>query len=429
MGNDFLVMNTQLKDNPSFYGKLYASGVTVIKTSPELLSFDIIARTGRNSKFFIPLTDELSVSDYSFITFIDSTGKADSRILKAPPPALKQLGFNLNIDLTVTSDAVAQIIFDETLGDMMTGSGSGILNISLDPKGNMEITGDYTIEQGNYLFTLGNILNKQFAIENGGRIMFNGDLEDAEIDLKAIYSGNVRASLFPVLQDQRYSETRYSVEPQLILSGKLFNPNVDFDIELPYADEEAKALLKPSIASEEELSRQFMYLLVIGEFYSEQSSSSGYSSPSGTTTMAATTFEMLSNQLSNWISQISNDFDLGFAYRPGSGNKALDPDEVQIAFETQVLDDRVIINGNFDYRTTSGSTDQLTGDFEAELKLTEKLRFKVFNRFNDTYSGRGPYTQGVGIFFREDFEKLTDLFRKRASQSMKKEEEITLKDQ
>ena len=145
--------------------------------------------------------------------------------------------------------------------------------------------------------------------------------------------------------------------------------------------------------------------------------------------MAATTFEMLSNQLSNWISQISNDFDLGFAYRPGSGNKALDPDEVQIAFETQVLDDRVIINGNFDYRTTSGSTDQLTGDFEAELKLTEKLRFKVFNRFNDTYSGRGPYTQGVGIFFREDFEKLTDLFRKRTRPDIKKEEEITLKDQ
>ena len=34
--------------------------------------------------------------------------------------------------------------------------------------------------------------------------------------------------------------------------------------------------------------------------------------------MAVTTTEMLSNQISNWLSQISNDFDLGFVYRPGN---------------------------------------------------------------------------------------------------------------
>ena len=47
--------------------------------------------------------------------------------------------------------------------------------------------------------------------------------------------------------------------------------------------------------------------------------------------------------------------------------------------------------------TLHNNTNQMTGDFDAELKLTEKLRFKVFNRYNDTYAtGLSPYTQGVG---------------------------------
>jgi hypothetical protein len=96
---------------------------------------------------------------------------------------------------------------------------------------------------------------------------------------------------------------------------------------------------------------------------------------------------------------------------------------------TQILNDRVTINGNFDVRGSGNaneSTDQITGDFDAEISLTEKIRFKVFNRFNNTYSGKGPYTQGIGIFFRQDFNKFSDLFGKKEKDEMKKEQEVTI---
>jgi hypothetical protein len=148
--------------------------------------------------------------------------------------------------------------------------------------------------------------------------------------------------------------------------------------------------------------------------------------------MAVTTTEMLSNQLSNWLSQISNDFDIGFVYRPGSGNKEINPQEVQVALSTQLLNDKVVINGNFDVRGTgsaSNNTNQITGDFDAEVKLTEKIRFKVFNRFNNPYTGKDePYTQGIGIFFKQDFDKFSDLFRKKVKADMKKEDETTMKE-
>jgi hypothetical protein len=428
MGSDeFMVLNTTVRDNPSFYGRVFAGGVVKIKTQPDLLSFDIVARTGRNTSFFIPLTDDLSVLDYSFISFIDSVGRSQKNQARMKEET-KQLGLDVRIDLTVTSDATAGIIFDEKVGDKITGRGSGLLNITLNPKGDFRITGDYTIEQGDYLFTLGNILNKRFMVENGGRISFNGDLEAAEIELKAVYQ-KFNTSLYPVLPSPAYENVRIPVEPQLLLTGKLFNPTVNFEINLPESNEETKTYLRNAISSED-LSRQFMYLLVMRSFWADTEKVDN-TTPTGTSAMAATTTEMLSNQLSNWISQISNDFNLGFTYSPGSGNREYNPDEVQIAFETQVLDDRVSINGNFDYRGTSGSqTEQLTGDFEAEVKLTEKIRFKVFNRFNDhQFTGKGPYTQGVGILFREDFEKLGDLFRKKDRKEAKKEEEITIADQ
>jgi hypothetical protein len=417
--NESLVLNTKPKDNTLFYGTAYASGVTTIKSSPNLLSFDISARTGKNTKFYMPLHNSQSVSEYSFVSFVDtrpakdSSKDSDDNQLKL---SASQPGIDLNFDLEVTPDAEAQLIFDSKVGDVMKGHGSGNLNISLNPKGDFKIIGDYIIEEGDYLFTLGNILNKSFTVENGGKIMFNGDIKNAEIDVKAIYK--LKASLFPILQDE-HNRDRMPVECHLNLSGNLWNPVVGFNIYLPTADEQTRTYVRNAISTEEELSRQFLYLLVMNSFYADPSfgQAANSTSSTGTAAMAVTTFEMLSSQLSNWLSQISKDFDIGVVYRPGTGNKDINPQEVQVALSTQILNDKVVINGNFDVPLTgsnTATTNQITGDFDAEVKLTNKLNFKVFNRYNNPYSGRGvDYTQGIGIFFKHDFDHFSDLFRKK----------------
>ncbi len=424
------VLNTKPKDNELFYGTAYATGVTTIKAVPGLLSFDISAKTGRNTRFFIPLNSGMSVSEYSFVSFSDkqTDGKdTDEKGVLSEVPI--QTGIDLNIDLEVTPDAEAQIIFDSKAGDIMKGRGSGDLNISLNKNGDFRISGDYIIEDGDYLFTLGNILNKPFSVENGGRIIFNGELDNAEIDIKAIYK--LKASLYDIRLEEKYKE-RIPVECQLLLTGKLFNPLIGFNIYLPTADEEARSYLRNVISTEEELSRQFLYLLVMNSFYSDPSFSSSVSTPTASTeAMKVTTYEMVSSQLSNWLSQISNDFDIGFVYRPGYNE--INPQEVEVALSTQLLNDKVVINGNFDVRGTSqadNNTNQITGDFDAEVKITEKLRFKVFNRYNNPYTGKGvDYTQGIGIFFREDFNKFKDLFRRKEKAAMKKEEALEVKEE
>jgi hypothetical protein len=421
--NECLVLNTKPKDNELFYGTAYASGMTTIKSGPSSLSFDISAKTGKNTKFYIPLNTSETVSDYSFISFIihDTISQSEQAAKNALSPPVSGTRMDLNFDLDVTPEAEIQLIFDPELGDIMKGHGSGNLNINLDKKGNFTISGDYIIEDGDYLFTLGNIINKSFSVENGGKIIFNGDLDNAEIDLKAIYK--LKASLYEILQDDKFKE-RIPVECQINLSGKLFNPIVDLNIDLPMADESTKTYLKNAITTEEEESRQFLSLLVMNSFYSSQAYGSSLSSTAtGTSAMAVTTAEMVSNQLSNWISKISNDFDLGFNYRPG---RDINPQEVGVAISTQILNDKVVINGNFDVKgpgSVSNNAEQLTGDFDIEYKLTDKIRFKVFNRYNNPYSGKEGYTQGFGLFYKQDFDKLSDLFMKKVKPEMKKEDE------
>ena len=434
--NDCMVLNTKPKDNELFYGTAFASGVTTIKnTKYGSLEFDISARSGRNTRFYIPLNTSLSVSDVSFVTFTDSGTDTSvyplsSKELIPEPP--KTTGFDLNMDLEVTPAAEVQLIFDMTVGDIMKANGSGNLNISYNRKGEFRITGDYIIDNGDYLFTLQNILNKPFSVENGGKIMFNGDIYDAEIDLKAIYK--LRASLADIVPPELSSNERVPVECQINLTGKLFNPFIRFDIYLPTADEKTRTIVRNAIVTEEQMSRQFLYLLVMNSFYPDPAMTSGPPPGSGTagTAAAVTTSEMLFSQLSNMLSKISNDFDIGVVYRPGVGNSDINSDQLEVALSKQILNDKVVINGNFDVRGSNAdpNTNQITGDFDAEVKLTDRIRLKVFNRYNNPYTGKTePYTQGVGVFFRQEFNKISDLFSKKEKSEIKKEEEVKITDE
>jgi hypothetical protein len=412
-----LVLNTKPKDNPYFYGTAYATGYAGIKGTPEKITFNISAKTNANTIFYVPLNSSESVNDYPYVIFVDTKKEEEKTVEKESTFIRKEEAsqFGLNFDLEVTPEAEVRLIMDEKSGDVIRGKGSGKLNISLNDNGDLRMAGDYVIDDGDYLFTLGNILNKRFVVEQGGTISWNGPVDDAEINLKAIYK--TKASLYDIMPEDWLKE-RIPVECYLILSGKLLNPVVKFDINLPTADDKARETLKAVINTDEELSRQFLYLLVMNSFYPDpQLYGAGSKTRAATTetqgaeAMRVTTIEMLSNQLSNWLSQISNDFDIGFNYRP---TNEITQQEVEVALSTQLLNDKVILNGNVDVGGNQSRTraSNITGEFTIEFKITDQLRFKVFNRSNNDlfYEMPSPYTQGFGIFYRRDFDRLKDLF-------------------
>lgn len=431
---EFLFLSTREEDNADFYGTAYGSGIVKITGPPKNLMLDVSATTEAGTQFFIPLNPEGDVTAYNFVTFIN-TGEQERLEEKSTRYEVDLSGIEMNFDLTVTPQAEVQLVFDSKIGDIIKATGTGNINLLINTLGDFRMYGDYQIEKGDYLFTLQNVINKKFTVRKGGTITWNGDPADAFINLQAVY--NVRTSLRSLFNDDTYNR-RYPVECQLKLSNKLTNPDIQLDILLPTADEETRSLVKNSLNTEDKINKQFLSLLVINSFLPDpvmasegtQSRTSEYVPAVGVTTS-----ELLSNQLSYWLSQISNDFDIGFSYLPGD---EITTNQVEVALSTQLLNDRVTINTNLDVggqyvegqNTTppgsSENTSNIVGDFSVDIKLTRsgKLRMKAFNRANNNRLYElAPYTQGIGLFYREDFNSFEELMNRYWSKLFSKKEE------
>lgn len=84
-------------------------------------------------------------------------------------------------------------------GNTLRARGDGTLNLQINPRSNVfEMYGDYTITEGSFLFSLQNIINKKFVIEDGSTIQWTGSPMDAMLNINAIYK--LKASLQPLLQ-------------------------------------------------------------------------------------------------------------------------------------------------------------------------------------------------------------------------------------
>ncbi len=412
--NNFQALNTTYKDNELFYGTAFTSGTIKITGPFDLVKFNMSLRTEKNTELFIPLSNPSEVTGSSFINFVSH--QEENLPKKENKP--ENIGVEVVMDLEATNDAIVQLIFDSKIGDVMKGRGSGDLRIVIDRFANFNIQGNYVISSGDYLFTLQNVINKKFIIEDGGTISWTGSPYDAIVNLQGKYK--LKASLYDLIQDTAY-KSRIPVQVLLNIKEELFNPEISFDIEIPDADPFTESLVNRYINSEQELSKQTMSLLVLGRFSKADDVEFVGTS---TNSVSANATELLSQQLSVWGSQISDAFDIGVNYRAGD---AFSQEELEIILSTQLFNDRVTIDGNFGVAgnnassSNSENTSDIIGDFNVEYKVSKdgRFRFKAFNRTITntlTNSYNSPYTQGVGILYRQDFNTIGELFRKSQKQ-------------
>ena len=438
---NLLFLNTKSSDNKLFYGTAFATGLVKIAGSPSNIDMDISAKTEKNTVFNIPLSKEGELTEYDFIKVLRENLETDETILKNDY-TVDLSGIRMNFDLEVTPDAEVQIIFDPTVGDILRGSGSGNLNMKISTSGNFIMFGDFTIDKGDYLFTLQNVINKKFIIDPGGWIRWNGDPFDASVDLMANY--RTKASLAslgvsPFIDIASY-QSKTVVECQIAMTGKLMSPTIHYDVNLPQSEEEIKMSVKNAINSSDEINKQFLSLLVLNSFVPSGNqtgttggpySSSGYSNVAGVSAS-----EMLSNQLSNWLSQISNDFDVGINYRPDSRAKGEKGEEVEVMLSTQLFNDKLSINGSVDVATNAAmsSSKNIVGEFDIDYKLGKNGRFRVktYNHINnDLIIENSPYTQGLGFTYKEEFNTLGELWQRywRAISGNKEENNAVIKEE
>ena len=422
--NNMLVMNTKESTDMPFYGTVYGTGNALLTGNAiQGLDVNVAMTTNRNSIVTYINGSVASATSNQFIKFVDKTPRRtiqDSIQIISYYEQLQQkrqeaeeeqkTDIRLNILVDATPDATMKIIMDPVAGDYISGKGTGNIRTEFYNKGDVKMFGSYQINQGVYKFSLQEVIRKDFVIKNGSTITFNGAPLDANLDIQASYTVN-SASLNDLIPEESSSiiqQPNVKVNCIMNLSGILVRPTIKLGIELPNERDEVQTLVRNYISTEEQMNMQILYLLGIGKFYTEDARNNQNSN-----VMSSVLSSTLSGQLNNALSQVFETNNWNIGTNLSTGDKGWTDMEVEGILSGQLLNNRLLINGNFGYRDNPMANTNFVGDFEAEWLINRSgdIRLKAYNETNDRYYTKTNLTtQGVGIMYKKDFNKWSDLF-------------------
>jgi hypothetical protein len=418
----FLAYDQTERFNPMIYGAAFGGGSVHIGGNDQRIDFDINMKSRPHTAVNFNFTHTGVSEENSFIRFVPSLATQlvprhpapDTKGRPLPPPDRDETPAEiyLNLLLDITPDASLELVMDPASGDRIRGRAKGNILLQYNTKSDVRMYGTAGIQEGDYTFSLQHFIRRNFKIREGSVITFQGDPMQAILDVDAIYSLSANiGDLDPGLLIES-DRTNVPVNCILSLEGALQHPAISFDIELPGSNGEIERQVRSFINSEGMMSRQIIYLMALNKFYTPSYSSAFVRSDDLSAVASAT----LSSQLSGLLNSLSDKVQIGANIY--SSYDGMDDTEVEMLLSSQLLDNRLLFNGNFGYRNSYNlGKNVFVGEFDLEYKLTPsgEIRLKAYNHANDMYRylTQSRTTQGFGLLFKKDFTLLPDLFRKR----------------
>ncbi|HZH54127.1 MAG TPA: translocation/assembly module TamB domain-containing protein, partial [Sphingobacteriaceae bacterium] len=411
---NFLVLQTDARDNPLYYGTAYGTGSFRFQGRPDAMDIRINARTEDQTVLNIPLNTASTLGNYEFIRFRPLGGDPKNDVTAAGSGTEAQesqpitSGLSLSMDLQVTPSATTNIFTE--LGEL-SGRGEGQISLGITSQGDFEMFGDYLINSGKFTFSAQDFINKIFEIKQGGQIRWTGKPTDATINLTAFYEQ--RTSLSPLYNaaGRTASESRVLSRAEMELNGNLMRPGINFGLDFP-ADPYVKDELQSYLSDANNVNQQALSLIVRRSFI--PGSTSDFSRELNSTLLSAGT-ELAFNQLNNLISQSLNlnFFDLNI--------RSLNDASASLRF----FDDRLIFTGGItdlrDQRLNDlnvWSREGIATDAELLYLIRKdgRLILRGSNRLNTRHFLLNPtdeYISALGLIYRQEFDSFRDFFRRK----------------
>ncbi len=435
----FLLLDTDKKDNPSYYGTGIGNASVDFSGPFELAQINITATTGFGSNLSIPVQATVENYDESFIRFVESGTLLEVQNELEEDNSILE-GVNIEMNLTITPEAMINIIFDEQLNDVIKGRGTSNLRINIERTGAFDIFGQYVVEEGDYLFTAMGLLAKPFQVQRGGTITWTGDPLNAALDFKAVYSGLrtgvdvfLAEYLTTGLEDiQKEANRKTDVSLLLDIGGSLYSPDINFDIAFPelqgelksYADSKMRTLR----SNPTDLNDQVAGLLIFGSFLPSDNPLNSITQNNLIQTGYNTLSEFATNQLSFLLSGLVEealidnglisglDFQIGFSKNNDYTvtNATVLPDEVEVIIKPRFKNDRWSADLGTNYVRQDdflGNDNYAYYDFGLEYSLTQdgRLKLKFFSKNDIDFAEQVRENQfGAGIRYRKEFGTLAE---------------------
>lgn len=431
--DNLLAYNFRDFGDDSFYGTVYGSGEVGIHGRSGEVNININITPQKNSSFVYNASNPDAISNQEFINWNDATdtGGQEESIPERSVSTNVNIPTDMHINLLIncTPDATVKILMDNKTNDYITLNGHGTIRAAYYNKGAFNMFGTYVVERGTYGITIQDIIKKNFVFNEGGTIVFGGDPYDANLNLQAIYTVN-GVSLSDLNIGKSFSNNTIRVNCLMNIGGQPKAPQVDFDLDMPTVSSDEKQMIRSVINSEDEMNQQVVYLLGIGRFYPQEANNSAAQNENQQNQMSLAMQSLLSGTISSQINSVLNTVinsnNWNFGANISTGDEGWNNAEYEGLLSGRLLNNRLLINGQFGYRDNVNATSSFIGDFDIRYLLhpNGNLAINIYNKTNDRYFTKSSLnTQGIGLIMKKDFNGLGDLFGIRSKKKRNKKKE------
>ncbi|MCC7502825.1 MAG: translocation/assembly module TamB domain-containing protein, partial [Flavobacteriales bacterium] len=433
----FQLVNSTIKENPMFYGKLFSSidlhiGGTVLtpsmKGSLGVLDSTDLSMVLPGSR--VELVDHSGI--VQFTTDFDAqdtlSAHQDSEMLR-DSLAAQLPGVDLDLRIALDRNARFNVVIDPTTGDQATFRGEADLLFRYNPEGDMNLQGPFTVVDGGYTVEFYGLVKKRFELVPGGKIVWDGDPLTGRMDVQAKYS--TTAAPYPLVANARGGLTeseRNSLQARLPfdvlinIKDAVQEPTISFGLDMerqvrnsyPQVNSVLDQLAKP--ANQEELNRQVFGLLVLSTFIENENGTEQGGSSLASTAARNSVNSILTQQLNRLTGQGIKGMDIQLGvntYDQTEGGESYARTTVDYKVTQRILNDRVSIEAGGSMgaderkQDVSSVSNTRAPQYAIAYDITKdgRLRLRAYHEnAYDLYDGE-LVNNGVALMITRDFEQ------------------------
>lgn len=418
ISDNILALDTKDSDDAYYYGTAFMKGKASITGEINALVIKVAGESEKGTSIKIPVNDDEEIGDNSFINFM-SVEDYKKALVENFSKENRYEGIELDFNFDIDTDTDIEIILNRETGHAMKGKGYGSMQMNINTLGKFQMYGDFQVQEGEYNFKYGGVIDKKFIVEKGGTIRWDGEPMDAVLDLKATYKTFANPA---VLVESASFNRKVDTNVAILLNGNLSNPQPDFNIDFPTVSSVLRSELDYKLQDKDTRQTQAFALLATGSFVTAESTgNAAYGS----------LIEGASSIINGLFADADSNLQLGLDYSQGNRLTEIS-DRVGVTLSTRV-NDRITINGKANVPVGGVTETVIVGNLEVLIQINEDgtLNAHVFNRENDiNYVGEGiGYTQGLGITYNVEFDTFKEMLRKIFSSNKKKKDSSKSQDE
>ncbi len=438
--DNFLALNTDRRDNPLYYGRVFLDSDIRLRGPLKAPALDVKARINQGSFITYVRPENLVTKNESkgIVEFTDSL-RRDTTIMMRLNDSIRGLsgmtGIELNANISFDRTVQLKMLVDQESGDSLYVTGGGTLDFNLDRSGKTTLTGKYRINDGGYHLGISNVVKRNFRIEKGSSVSWSGDVMDAYVDLKAVYT--IKTSPIDLVQDEasamsELERNKYrnllTFNVYLKMTGFISSPDISFDIQLAPGDRGAlNGTINSKLAQlredETELNKQVFALLTLRRFIGNNPLDNGSDGGGFSSASRSSASKVLTQQLSTLSDKYVNfvDLDLGVnSFEDYSTGQEQGRTQLQVSVSRQILNDKITVRvgGNVELegeRAQQNNASDVAGNISIDYKLTNDGRYKLKafreNQYENPIEGELTKT-GLGLIYTRNYNTLKELISK-----------------